>query len=269
MTTNQTNNNKQKYKLIIDTRENDLINHFNQQNIEYTKAQLDLGDIIITSTNKESTMSILIERKTTADLIASIKDGRYKEQKARMGTLHNKYFFIIEGKMQPSRESDKKMLWGAVISTQFRDKIDIIRCFDIDETVYFIMRLLERLEKEGCELFNSHLPPEAKYIDVIKTKKKENITPAVCHAMALATIPSINTKTADAIIKYYGSLAGLIEAYSYEETREDKELMISKVLLPSGRHVGESISRKIYNYLFLDPIMEEINNLAENEDETD
>lgn len=245
------------YNLIVDSREGDIINKFKSMNITFTIAQLDLGDIIINPLNKHN-KSVLIERKTITDLIASIKDGRYKEQKARLSVLDNKYFFIIEGNGYNSlREQDKKMFHGALISTQFRDKIDIVRTFDIDETVVFIIRLMERMEKviktgDGDELFNSHISPESKYIDVIKTKKKENITYEICQCMALSTVPSVNKITASAIIKYYGSFAGLIEAYTYEETKKDKELMISKIMLASGRHIGESISKKIYYYLFND-----------------
>ena len=75
-------------ELIIDNRERDLIKWFedhndkyNENKIQFSKENLDLGDIIF---KKNGKMVILIERKTFSDLSSSIKDGRYKEQKNRI-----------------------------------------------------------------------------------------------------------------------------------------------------------------------------------------
>ena len=48
--------------------------------IDISVEQLDIGDIIITN----NYCNILIERKTICDVLASIKDGRWKNQKQRI-----------------------------------------------------------------------------------------------------------------------------------------------------------------------------------------
>ena len=53
---------------------------------------LDLGDIII---EYNDIPLIIIERKTIPDLLASIKDGRYKEQKKRIRKLNPLKVFSI------------------------------------------------------------------------------------------------------------------------------------------------------------------------------
>lgn len=65
--------------LKIDTRETKLIKLFNEKysDININIQQLDIADIHII--NKYT--NIVIERKTITDMLSSIKDGRYKEQK--------------------------------------------------------------------------------------------------------------------------------------------------------------------------------------------
>ena len=112
---------------VIDSRERDLIPIIQdkKENIEISIKQLDLGDIIIRSGDEDR---IIIERKTLADLVSSIKDGRYKEQMARLNAYdipnHNVYY-LIEGKMETNiwkkqSDSNKHLIHSAIISIRSR-----------------------------------------------------------------------------------------------------------------------------------------------------
>ena len=91
-------------KLYIDSREPkqiiNLITHNNnnaKEKFEIIIKSLDLGDYLIENEDKSL---ILIERKSLADLEASIKDGRYSEQSYRLNECvianHN-IIYLIEG----------------------------------------------------------------------------------------------------------------------------------------------------------------------------
>ena len=67
-------------ELFIDNRETKLISLLDGI-IEFQVMQLDIGDIQIVN---DKQIVIVLERKTLSDLAQSIKDGRYKEQKARL-----------------------------------------------------------------------------------------------------------------------------------------------------------------------------------------
>ena len=82
--------------LSIDKRERKLINYFSQYKFVST-ITLDLGDLIIF--DKEKKPLLIIERKTIADLYASIVDGRYREQKARLIKSGCRFCYLIEGNM--------------------------------------------------------------------------------------------------------------------------------------------------------------------------
>ena len=71
-------------KIIVDNREHILIKLLKALNTDYEfgleieVAKMDIGDIAIL--NDEDEELLLIERKKSSDLAASIRDGRYKEQ---------------------------------------------------------------------------------------------------------------------------------------------------------------------------------------------
>ena len=68
-----------KFTLEIDYREKCLKEYFESKSY-CNIVNLTLGDIILKYDNN---IILLIERKTAADLAASIRDGRHKEQKYR------------------------------------------------------------------------------------------------------------------------------------------------------------------------------------------
>ena len=82
-------------KIIVDYREKKLIDKLKcSQRISNVLEirNLDIADIIL----QFETYSFYIERKTIPDLISSIKDGRYKEQKMRLQAHISKEILILK-----------------------------------------------------------------------------------------------------------------------------------------------------------------------------
>jgi ERCC4-type nuclease len=80
-------------KIIIDSRETNLYNNIIERDLDkYTdkitiiKQQLEIGDIHI----EIDDLIYVFERKTMNDLLSSVKDSRYKEQKSRLLSNINK-----------------------------------------------------------------------------------------------------------------------------------------------------------------------------------
>lgn len=258
------------YEFILDNREHMLIKVAESTRVPYTVKQLDIGDAIIKKKDAESLLYI-VERKTVADLIASIKDGRYKEQKVRLNAMIEQgrtqdYFYIIEGYIPPEH---RVLIHGTMISMSLRDNIKIIRTWDIAETFNFIHRVVQRINKDPSEFVKLDIAPEStpdtpvaagdsSYLLSIKSKKNANITPKICQCLALAGVPGISTKSAEIIINQYGSLSGLLDAYkgidqdnvgkSSEEITQLKENMLADVA-NGARKLGGIISKRVYDYL--------------------
>ena len=148
--------------LIIDNRECkliELIKNTSSFTIPYEIKSLQIGDIII-SNDKHSDKSIIIERKCVQDMLASIKDGRYKEQKIRLQAEKfqsngNKLIcYLIEGSSQDVRyPNEKKVFHGSLISTIFRDEIPLIRSMSLNETLDIIIRINDRINKDIADFF--------------------------------------------------------------------------------------------------------------------
>ena len=165
--------------IIIDNRETNLFKIINERdldiykdNLNITKNQLDIGDIHI---NLQQQLFIF-ERKTTNDLLASINDGRYKEQKARLKSSNaHSITYIIEGdNIVSSKNKNQKKLTSVYYNSIYRDGINVLFMKDIHDTATFILLLSTKMiDKPENYLGNIQQPIE--YIDVckIKTEKKK------------------------------------------------------------------------------------------------
>lgn len=249
--------------IIIDSRESKLIHLFKELKVSYQQKQLDLGDIIFT--HKTLGKSIIIERKSINDLICSVKDGRYKEQKCRLLQANKNEnistLYLLEGIIDNYNSDEQKLFYGAWISIMMRDNIPVIRTNSIKETANFLIRYHERLTKDKnlfkhsnqIETSSSTIQqPNIKtinYTENIKLVKKDNITPKHCQLIYLSSIPGISTKMAEFIIEKYQTLSHLLDIYKDLQEEKEKENLLSKLQYSKTRKIGPSASKKIYNYL--------------------
>ena len=148
--------------LIIDNREGkliDLIKSTSSFTIPYEIKNLQLGDIVISS-NTYPEKSIIIERKCVLDMLSSIKDGRYKEQKIRLQAEKHQsngntlICYLIEGNVNDVRfPTEKKVFHGSLVSSIFRDEIPLIRTLNLNETLDIIVRIYDRINKDITDFF--------------------------------------------------------------------------------------------------------------------
>ena len=249
----------QRISFIIDNRERALINKFETLNLVHNVKQLDLGDIIVEDNSNENDVKelFIIERKTVRDLIASVKDGRYKEQKIRLEAMKSngecrEILYIVEGDLNIGLNDDEiKTFNGSIISTQMRDSINVIRTMNINETVDFLLRLKSRCISNDCweKKGKKNKNDDEQYLSTIKRKKGNNITKNGCQLLIISSVPGVSQETAKVIINKYGSIRGLFDNYSKLKNDNDKEKMLIGIELKKGK-ITEAMSKKIYNYLY-------------------
>jgi len=320
--------------ITIDNREHKLIELIKNTSfftIPYEIKKLDIGDIIISS-SKHPDKSLIIERKCMTDMISSIKDGRYKEQKIRLQAERSNsntiICYLLEGLVNDLRKlNDKTLLYGSIISSIFRDTIPIIRTTSLQETLDILIRLYERMNKNINDFFtlkNNNLQQDIEindtperiiintsnsivntsdsnsfildtpiilndtlnnknnnnetnktinnetnktinnentennnlYLHSIKKCKKDNMTPKLWNQLILTNIPGVSTSIAIKINEVYPTLTSLLNAYTNCETDNDRIKLLSTILLThtekQKRHIGKVISKRIYEYLYLD-----------------
>jgi len=235
--------------IFIDNRETILWNLINDRdldiykdNISFQKKQLDIGDIHIILNN----LSFIFERKTINDLLSSINDGRYKEQKARL--LSSNLFsinFIIEGDCITSfNKLHQKKLTSVYYNSIFRDKINLFFTKDINDTITFLLLLSTKMIDKPHNFISTNSSFNQEYIDVckIKTEKKSNINKDNCYLLQLAQIPSISKELAKKIKNKFPSLMNLILTLKNNDYK----------LLTSIDGIGITKAKIIYDYLIYD-----------------
>jgi ERCC4-type nuclease len=238
----------------IDNRETQLIKlcqHYieiipNYKDLHIVIENLPLGDVIICGDNQEE--KVLIERKSLADLAASIKDGRYEEQSYRLNgsPYHNhNIIYLIEGDIHKmniyqsnmfQQKIDKSTLYSSIVSLNYLKGFSVLRSFNLDETSMIICNMaykIHKSEKDNKLPYYSNNKPlttvsknetetenhnenkeestsSKDYCSVIKKVKKENITPENIGEIMLCQIPGISSTTAIAVMKKFQTISNLI-----------------------------------------------------------
>lgn len=225
-------------KLIIDNRERRLYEEIKSRDleeyeIEISEKQLEIGDIII---ENEKT-KILFERKTNQDLLASIKDGRFREQKVRMMSSEYKINYIIENSYIIQYDN---ICEGAILNTLFRDNINVIFTKNLVDTASIILRICVKLCKKP-ECFVSNEINEYISNTKVKSKKIENIDKETCFILQLCQIPYISEKIARRISERHKSMKELI---NYLDECEDKVKYLESI-----EKIGEKKAKMIIDML--------------------
>lgn len=208
-------------EIILDNRERDLIDLF--ASLPHKTENLPLGDIVFRMSDKDV---LLIERKTADDLSASIKDGRYLEQKARIKEVASSYpcnpIYIIEN--LPDCTPGKKLnsiplttLHSCALKMQVRDKLTVIKTKDLSETFSTILKIKDTLTNKddwatilGACPFPSMNKSPGKKSDKLKD-------PEVFLMHVLCIIPGMGSGNSKVIVDEFASLPGLL-SYLGEQT---------------------------------------------------
>jgi ERCC4-type nuclease len=146
----------------IDTRETALLQMILTQiskipafnNIKIKTETLPIGDLII---NDETEDKIIIERKSIADLLSSIKDGRYEEQSYRLnGVNHHNHniIYLIEGdvnktnRFKTDNQIEKLTAYSAMFSLNYYKGFSLFRSFSMEETANIVCNMAYKMGKD-------------------------------------------------------------------------------------------------------------------------
>jgi ERCC4-type nuclease len=140
----------------VDMRETELFSLFQMNLVGPTHSlqseALPVGDVILSSADGE-TDYIVFERKSLADLAASIRDGRYKEQSLRLQAFPNvsnhNVVYIIEGDFARYNDRFSKIgkgaLQSAMCSLNYYKGFSVVRTMSVVETYDIIHSYANKL----------------------------------------------------------------------------------------------------------------------------
>lgn len=237
-----------KTELVVDAREATVRRILTADGINFTCSNLDVGDFQISSEG----LTVLIERKSLADLVSSVSDGRYRDQKARMMAFRDHHSdgerriaYIIEtgtwkfDRQVLNQNAEHNTITGCILNTAMRDGVQVFCVRDTDETCHLVMELLSRMDRfQNSASPASNVPSELK----LKLRRMDNLGgPRECLIRQLCQVPGISEKKASTIVATAGatSMAGLLK---WIETAE--------MNLASVKGIGKKLQSAIMNALY-------------------
>jgi len=224
--------------IYITAGEINLIEAFKQRGEQINVENILIGDILIK--NERNDIIYIIERKAKGDLDASIKDGRYKEQKSRLletNIAKKNIIYLIEN--LKTNVENKSRNWGAVCNTFHRDGCSIFQTKNIEESVDFLLYLAKSVSKfPNSEKMVSNNEP------VNINIKKKTVAPEDWLLYSLSLIPKCSIQISKSIINEYKSYGEL-----YQSAIENGIYFLSEIKINGGRRIGKKLSEEIYNYI--------------------
>lgn len=184
-------------QLVVDTRE-----IFSKENRDYLENELikkgvrpllrslELGDFFWVAKCKdpnllarygeegdEVALDWIVERKTLEDLIGSVKDGRFHEQKFRLrkSGVQN-VIYLVEDKTLSQEHATKyhEMMDSAIASTQVVDGYFVKRSLKIDDTIRYLARMTTMLKS----LYEVLFPPSPQILLTAPQPKPLHLIPS-------------------------------------------------------------------------------------------
>lgn len=180
------------------------------------RQRLDVGDVFVhADDDQDFTRGICVERKTWADLCASIVDGRLHEQKSRMVEPAVRYVYAIEGAdvaawdgFYRSGSMRNKCMWGAIVKMQLRDGCSVVHTCSPEDTAALVVYLSQQAREGGFEPKST-----GGVVSGVQKRKRDNLTdPAAVLRGMLTVIPGMSASKADAVLATYATVGQLVAA---------------------------------------------------------
>jgi ERCC4-type nuclease len=229
--------------LLIDTRERELI--IKLASSPHLVKSLPVGDIWIGLSGEVLHVGgLIVERKTVADLEASIMDGRYREQRTRL-LSHcqlNGYrpLYIIEGELDRiNGRLSKQALRKFLARLTLRYSVPVLQTDSVQDTANLCLALADQL-KEDPKVFQTEEAAKVTYTDTISVHRKGNTDdPAVFASAVLQQCSGISATGAKAILAIYPTLTHMWGASAQELS----------VILLGKRKLGLVIAQRLHTLL--------------------
>lgn len=226
---------------ILDTRERELITK-----LGWPTRPLPVGDVWIgvDLSGNLSTGGVIAERKSVADLEASILDGRYREQRTRLLShcqLNGfRPLYIIEGELDRIHgRLAKQALRKFLTRLTLRYGVAVLQTDSTDDTVKLCRELADQL-KEDPKVFQTEEAAKVQYTDTISVHRKGNKDdPAVFASAVLQQCTGVSATGAAAILVAYPTLTSIWGA----TVQQLATIMVGK------RKLGAVVAQRLYTLL--------------------
>jgi len=219
--------------------------------ISLSRGLLEVGDVCVEGPGKV----VVLERKTFSDLCASLRDGRYANQKARLLAEQERraitFAYLVEGCPPPETGTTHKTpnahAYAALTKMALRDGIASLWSASAADTARRVAYIARTCQANGFDA-ETKLREHAAggYSAFVKhTSKRKNCDDNQFTVM-LTTIPGVSARLATAVAQHFPTAAALVHAYDAALGRgEEAGALLTDVQVGNGKRLGPSLSAKI------------------------
>ena len=191
-----------------------------------------------------SETKLLIERKELDDLMSSLVDGRFDQQKAKLSeqasNANHPIGFIIEGDWREHPE--RRTIESVMMTTRFRDGFNVITTEDIDETAHVVLMILDLFGRGKMNPLDERELMQR----MVRARSTHRVTQFssvsdwwVC---AIGLVPGIGAKAAEAIAAQYPNPDAMSCAFA-DAVHPQTAMQSVKV---GKRRLGPSKAKKLW-----------------------
>ena len=205
--------------LILDRREKKLSNAL--MAMPHEVRELPVGDIVCQYQNG---CNWIAERKTAADLAASMISGRLTDQTARLHTSnYYRIFWLIEGSLEGHTVPHKSLV-GACVDMSLRQNSVLLRTASVEETAGVIVQLVSKAASTPGV-------PHAFGPAAPLSKRKRDADKHLIYLRMLQCVPSVSERVARRIADHFPTFALLQQGLECQGKFPD-------IRLDGGSHLG-------------------------------
>jgi ERCC4-type nuclease len=239
---------------IVDSREQFLFHDLEKYSsfpIPFKTRMLEIGDVLFQTEKGE--ILLLIERKTVRDLVHSLKDGRYHDQRNRWHEFlkdspHSTVSLWIEGDLMTTdmEEQTRSSLLNSLLRLQTRHHIVVHQVHSREGFLKSLQMVAQKFQQDPYHLV-------MKLEDTILTPslgqyKKSAHSEENYWQSCLALIPGISTPTALKITTLYPNLSLFVQ--QYQENPQEVLTSLTELKINEKRKLGGKQAQKIVRFLF-------------------
>ena len=231
--------------LIVDVRERALAAALTSLGTPYTSQALDIGDFMIQAGTQPL---LLVERKSHADFAASNRDGRYREQRARLMTARGNgaaVLYILEGTWSPGLDrtygsTTERQLQRLTTRLILRYGIPVLASASVAETAAWCTCMVAQLREEPTVfepedgLTAATASAIADYTATFSVVKKGNKGASSTAAAMLGSVPGLGAKKVEALLAAYS--IGELVALTVEQLAD---------LAIGGKRLGPKVAKDL------------------------
>ena len=221
---------------IIDDREHALSRAVDARHpdLGLSRTRLLSGDVHII---QDGRIAFVLERKTRADLRASLIDGRFGSQRSRLVREYGRERcgYVIEG---GTAWADSES--GAEVALMARDRVAVFWSSGVDDTADLISRLAR------ANLIPRHTPPQTGGEPGVTARIGVASTGSIHKSCAcmLQCVPGVSKRRAQAIAAQYPSMCRLANAIHADREATMRAIAECKDGA-SGRRFGQTLAHRV------------------------